>query len=233
VTTRALAAALFVLGIATPVSAKLVCPPGRFTIDTSGAGASLDGSELALGRGSATMGGTCAAISAGRYLPVMNRWTHVVARWKRCHGRTMSMRARFDLSNRDFYCSRIQGVIRTGAGRRIRFTAARIQECGNEIREPGEDCDGTDGTFYGMDCCTPDCRLKPDCPMLCDFTRFRCEGADEICALTCGGPGVCWKRADVECTKPVCDCAQTTTYPNRCAAFDAGAGVGYVGTCTP
>jgi hypothetical protein len=168
----------------------------------------------------------------GRYLDGMNRWLHVVARWNRCHGRAMVMRAKFDFTAE--YCTRLAGVIRTGAGRRTRFVATRIPECGNELRETGEQCDGQDGTFFGMDCCAADCRVKPDCPLICEFRRgFRCESADQICAYICGFGGVCSDRAAIDCgTAPVCDCSEQVTYADRCAAYDAGAGVAHEGACS-
>jgi hypothetical protein len=225
---------LILLGTAVPASAKLVCPPGRFTIETLGRSLGLDGSELVLGQGTLTMAGGCRTGSAGRYLAGMDRWLHVVARWKRCHGTGMVMRAKFALTVGD-YCTRLSGVIRTTSGRRTRFVATRIPECGNDLREPGEQCDGQDGTFFGMDCCAADCRVKPDCPLSCDFRRgFPCEDADQTCVTTCGFGGVCTDRAKVDCgTSPVCDCSEQVTYADRCAAFDAGAGVSADGACTP
>ena len=223
---------MILLGTAVPAAAKLICPPGRFTIDTSGTSTRFDGSELVLGRGTVMMGGSCFTASAGRYLDGMDRWLRVTARWKRCHGRAMVMRARFDATD-VAYCSKLAGVIRMESGRRIRLVAQRIAECGNDLREPGEQCDGQDGTFFGMDCCATDCRVKPDCPLSCDFRRgFPCEDAEQTCVTTCGFGGVCWDRGDVECgTTPVCDCGGQVTYANRCAAYDAGAGVDREGAC--
>jgi len=198
------------------------------------ANAHLDGTELVLGRGQVTLASGCTSVRAGRYFSGMNRWLHVNARWTRCHGRAMTMRARFDYDDPSF-CTRLEGEVRTRSGRKTSFTATRIPECGNELREPGEQCDGGDGTLFGLDCCAADCRVKPDCPVLCDFRRgFQCEGADEICATTCGFGGRCWPRADVPCKPgPVCDCSGEVTYSSNCAAYDAGAGVSRDGACTP
>jgi hypothetical protein len=226
---------VILLGTVMPAAAKLICPPGRFTIDTSGASPRLDGSELVLGQGTVRLAETCRSASAGRYLARSDRWLlRVVARWKHCHGRTMVMRARFDPTD-VAYCARLSGVIRSGSGRRTRFVASRIPECGNDLREPGEQCDGQDGTFFGMDCCAADCRVKPDCPVVCDLRRgFPCERAEQTCVTTCGFGGVCSDRAEVDCgTTPVCDCNHEVTYANRCAAYDAGAGVAQDGPCPP
>jgi hypothetical protein len=219
-----------VLGLAVSASAKLVCPPGRFTMQS--ANARFDGTELVLGRGRVTMASGCTSVRAGRYLPGMNRWLHVNARWNRCHGRSMIMRARFDHTDPSL-CGRIEGQVKTRSGRKIAFTATRIPECGNEIREPGEQCDGTDGVLFALDCCGADCRVKPHCRVLCDFRRgFPCEGADEVCVTACGFGGTCQPRADVSCEPgPVCDCSGEVTYPSNCAAYEAGAGVSRDGAC--
>jgi hypothetical protein len=147
----------------------------------------------------------------------------------------MVMRGRFDLD--DFSgCGRFDGHVKTRSGRKIAFTATRIPECGNTIREPGEQCDGTDGTLYGfVDCCGADCRVKPGCLVACDVRRgFPCEGADELCVTRCGYGGQCYPRADVAChAGPVCDCSGEITYSSNCAAYDAGTGVGNDGVCVP
>jgi hypothetical protein len=216
--------------MALSASAKLVCPPGRFTMQS--ANARIDGTELVLGRGHVTIASSCKSARAGRYLNGMNRWLSVNARWRRCHGRSMVMRARFDLTDPSL-CGRLKGTLRTASGRTA-FTAVRIPECGNEIRESGEQCDGQDGSLFVTDCCTADCRVKPGCPVLCDFRRgFRCEGADQICVTTCGYGGQCSPRTAVTCEPgPVCDCSGEVTYESNCAAYEAGAGVSRDGTCT-
>ncbi len=178
--TAPLLAAALVLGLAVSASAKAVCPPGRFTMQS--ADARFDGTELVLGRGKVTMASACTSVRAGRYLPGMNRWLHVNARWNRCHGRSMIMRARFDLTDPSL-CGRIDGHLKTRSGRKIAFTATRIPECGNEIREPGEQCDGSDGSQFALDCCNADCRVKPECRVVCDFRRgFQCARARTRCA---------------------------------------------------
>jgi hypothetical protein len=143
-------------------------------------------------------------------------------------------RARFDPTDLG-PCGRIDGQVKTRSGRKIAFTATRIPECGNEIREPGEQCDGADGALFFLNCCTGDCRVNPDCPVVCDFRRgFRCEGADEVCVTACGFSGTCRPRADLRCEPgPVCDCSGEVTYSSNCAAYDAGAGVSHKGACTP
>ena len=231
VTQRALVALLILLGTATVVSGKAVCSPGRFVIDTSGASAALDGRELVLGAGTVSLSGMCANAPGRRYQRGGDNWINRVAARLRCHGRSMALRARFDLNSA--YCTRLEGFIRTGSRRRIAFTALRIVECGNRVREAGEQCDGHDGVRFAADCCGADCRVKPGCPVLCETTRpFPCEGADEICVTTCGFVGACQPRAEVDCgTTPVCDCALQVTYADRCAAWEAGTGVGTEGPC--
>ena len=218
--------------MAVSTSAKLVCSPGRFAMQS--ANARFDGTDLVLGRGQVTMASTCASVRAGKYLSGMNRWLRVNARWDRCHGRSMSMRARFDHTDPSF-CGRIEGEVKTPSGRKTRFTATRIPECGNEIREPGEQCDGTDGTLFFGNCCNADCRVNSNCPVVCDFRRgFQCEGADEICVTTCSYGGTCAPRAKIPCEPgPVCDCSGEVTYASNCAAYEAGAGVSRDGACTP
>ena len=196
------------------------------------ADARFDGTELVLGRGQVTMASACTSTRAGRYLSAMNRWLFVNARWTRCHGRPMTMRARFDHTDPSL-CGRIDGQVKKRSGRKIAFTATRIPECGNEIREPGEQCDGGDGSQFGFDCCGPDCRVKAGCFVVCDFRRgFRCEGADEVCVTSCTFGGQCRPRADLTCEPgPVCDCSGEVTYQSNCAAYDAGAGVSSDGAC--
>ena len=194
--------------------AKLVCPPGRFTISTSGANVRLDGAELVLDRGRVILSGSCRSSSAWRYLPTTDRWLlHVVARWKRCHGPAIVMRARFDPTD-PASCTRLEGILRTASGRRSRFIAQRVPECGNELREPGEQCDRQDGSPFGRDCCGSDCRVKPGGPLVCDLRRgFPCETPDQTCVTTCGSGGTCANRADVDCgASPVCDCSGEVTY---------------------
>ena len=89
-------------------------------------------------------------------------------------------------------------------------TATRVPECGNELREPGEQCDGYDGAMFGMDCCGADCRVKPDCRVVCDSNRFPCESADEICVKACGYSGICQPRGNLVCKGPVCSCSSIT-----------------------
>jgi hypothetical protein len=119
---------LVLLGAALPAWGKLICPGGRFTVRTTAAG--LDGAELVLGSGAATLSGVCRAAPARRFLPGLRRWLFVKARWPRCHGPGLTMRARFDYTATS-YCRRLTGTLRVG-GRRVPFVAERIVECGNE-----------------------------------------------------------------------------------------------------
>jgi hypothetical protein len=125
----------------------VLCPPGRFTIQT---GAALHGRELVLGDGTVSLPGMCPVVHAERFTG--HGWTHLSARWRRCPRRALAMRARFDL-DRTSYCTRLEGVLRTGTRRRVPFVADRIRECGNGVREDGEQCDGGDGAIFGFDCC--------------------------------------------------------------------------------
>ena len=63
--TAPLLAAALVLGLAVSASAKIVCPPGRFTMQS--ADARFDGTELVLGRGQVMLASGCASVRAGKY----------------------------------------------------------------------------------------------------------------------------------------------------------------------
>jgi hypothetical protein len=225
---RALIGLVVVVGMAVPAFPKVLCPPGSFVIQTTG-GSAMDGTVLELGRGRARLGDTCATVRARRFHRASGSWLSVVrARWRRCDGRPVALRAQWDFEAP--YCTRLTGAVRTGGGRRTEFVADRVPACGNGIREGAELCDGQAGTFFAADCCTDDCRLKPDCPRLCDVW-FACE-PDEICGHICGFGGVCLERATTDCDGgPVCGCDGTTTYADRCVAYDAGTGVSSPGPC--
>lgn len=229
---------MIVVGTAMPVGAKLVCPPGRFAIVSLDGppGTALQGGELALGNGTARIAGACGAVRAKGFDRESRGWLlRVVARWRRCRGTPVAVRARFDLSAN--YCTRLEGFVRMGSHPRARFVAERIPECGNGLRERGEQCDGTAGCFlaFGRSCCRADCRLESGWPVTCDLGRgLPCEGEDEICVVNCSFGGICVPRAEVECgTTPVCDCNGQVTYANVCEAWDAGAGVANTGACPP
>jgi hypothetical protein len=207
--------------------AKVLCPPGRFTIHTLAA--PLNGGELVLGRGDAAITGMCDSVPGKRFMRGIGSWLNVSARWTRCHGPGVTVRARFDFTAQP-YCTRLEGVMRVGRHRRVPFIAERIAECGNGIREGDEQCDGADGSFAALDCCDDACHVK-DCPLVCD-DAFPCpEGS--FCARTCGLGGYCVPRGTLVCTAtPVCDC-DGRTWPNRCAAYEAGVGLAHYGACGP
>jgi hypothetical protein len=223
---RTLTVTILLLGIATPAAPKVLCPPGRYTLHTSGdtRAAAFDGLELVLGEGDATLAGTCAAVPARPFHRSSGSWLYRVrARWKRCQGRRLALHARFDLER--LYCTRLEGALRLGRSRRVRFVADRIPECGNELRERGEQCD--DGTE--SPCCGLDCRVKPGCAVWCD-RDFPCE-AGQLCVHVCRFSGVCSPRNEIDCGGPVCGCDEQTTYADRCAAYEAGTGPAYLGPC--
>lgn len=221
---RASAAVLLLAGMAMPVSAKVVCPPGQFTLHTQVA--ALDGGQLMLGEGDAAIADACGPVSAGDFHASTGRWLyHVRARWGQCHGRRLALRARFD--GRAPWCTRLTGVLRVGRSRRVGFVADRIPVCGNALREAGEQCD----EGHETPCCGLDCQVKPNCLVACDLRHFPCD-ADQLCVHNCGVGGACRPRAEVDCgSGPVCDCNEQTTYPDRCAAYEAGTGAGYPGPC--
>lgn len=219
---RTIAVLLILLGTTVPVLGKALCPPGRFTIRTMEP-SRFDGTELVLGEGRALLADSCATARAGQFHRATGNWLfRIRARWRRCDGRPLALHARWDFTTA--YCTRLNGVIRSGGGRRTAFVADRVPECGNGLRETGELCDGSAGTFFAAQCCTAGCGLEPGCPRLCD-RDFAC-GAEEICGYLCGFNGVCLERATVDCgSAPVCGCDLQTTYADRCAAYDAGSGV--------
>jgi hypothetical protein len=229
--TRSGCALLLVLLAASTAAAKYICPPGRFVLHIAGQGmAVLEGAELELGKGWVSLPGGCAAASGRRFLDGMDRWLNSIRTDRmRCdRGTSVRMRARFAIDGP--YCAWLEGTLRTGRGRRIPFVAERIPACGNGLRETGEQCDGTASAAWGT-CCADDCTVKPGCPVQCDQDRFLCV-APEICTYTCGFEGVCQAPERIDCASgPVCGCDNTTTYPDRCAAFAAGTGVSYAGAC--
>jgi hypothetical protein len=228
---RSFTTMLALIGMVAPAFAKIVCPPGRYTLHPAGSrAAALEGFELVLGEGDAAIGGACAAVPARDFHPTIGQWANRVrARWSGCRwGRPLALRARFDTYSA--YCARLEGVLRLGRGRRVRFSADRVPACGDGLRDKGEQCDGY--TLFGIEipCCTADCRVKPGCAARCD-RHFPCE-VGELCVYSCSNGGFCRPRAEVDCGGgPVCDCDQKTTYPDRCAAYEAGTGPAYSGPC--
>lgn len=189
-----------------------------------------DGLPLGLGAGMVDLSGLCPAIEArGGFSRPGNHWSGVRARWQRCTGpRRVLLRARFAFDAP--FCTRLTGRLRLGA-RRFRVVADRVPACGNGLREPGEQCDGVDSASQGQ-CCNPDCTVKAGCSVLCD-EYFPCGPAD-VCVSYCSSVSACEPRQALACGGgPVCGCDGTTTYPDRCAAFDAGTGVQYFGGCQP
>ena len=186
------------------------------------------GLHLRLGAGTAEIDALCPTVHApGSFHEPTGRWTQARVRWPRCEPRRpVVIRARFAFDAP--LCTRLAGRLRFGV-RRFRIVADRVPVCGNHVRDAGEECDGVD-VRYG-DCCDAECRALPDCPVRCD-AFFSC-GEGEVCVAGCRSGGVCAARADIDCgTRPVCAC-DGTTYADRCAAIDAGAGVAYPGACLP
>ena len=225
-------AMLATLVLAAPALAKYICPPGRFVlaVDRSSGTGMRDGMELELGRGAVKLSGVCPPARGRRYHPGLNAWLlRVTATWPRCRSRRgLALRARFDTNAP--YCTRLTGTLRSRSGARVRFVAERVPACGNNLRERGEQCDGTDSAGFGT-CCAADCTVKPGCAVQCDQEYFPCAGTD-VCTYQCGFNGLCKPRDTVDCgSGPVCGCDHATTYPDRCAAFADGTGVSRLGAC--
>jgi hypothetical protein len=221
-------------GMADPASAKVLCPPGEFVL-LSGAdtvrGQALAETKLMLGKGQAELTRLCERAPARRYYEPgyePGSWGHRVAgRFGRCKGgRPIKLRAKWDLVDSP-WCTTLAGELRVGRGRRVAFRAVRVPECGNRLREAGEQCDGK---LPYLDCCTPDCRIKPGCEVACD-QHFPCA-ADEGCVPKCGSYSTCRPLATLECGDgPVCACDRNTQFRDRCAAWDADQGVAIDGPC--
>jgi hypothetical protein len=224
------AGVLLMVGSVSPAFGKALCPSGEFTVIAPGA--ALDGETLVLGQGSVEVAGRCGPVRGGVYRSMNGRgwWLALVrAQWRKCDGRRLKLRAEWDFSER--YCSRLSGKLRVGARQRIAFVADRVSVCGNGLREPGEQCDGDEGTLFNPACCMADCQLAPDCPTICD-ADFPC-GADELCHQTCGWGGSCVPRSEVSCDDgPVCGCDLRTTFSSACAAYEAGTGIARKGACS-
>src|SRR5262245_58208864 len=96
--------------------AKLICPPGRFVIQPLGTPrmAMLDGRELVLGRGRASVTDMCRSVRARGFYRGPGLWGFSVqADWGRCLGHPLALRARFDLSD-SLVCTRLAGKLRVG-----------------------------------------------------------------------------------------------------------------------
>jgi hypothetical protein len=230
---RALAAGFLLLSLSAPAFAKYICPSGRFVVHAVGSAPEplRSGLPLELGTGRAELVGLCPTAPAGRFLHSIGRWAnHVRVRWPRCARMPFaSLRARF-VPDAPF-CTRLHGTLRLG-GRKFRVVADREPSCGNGLREVGEQCDGADSDQSGT-CCNADCTVKPGCLVHCDRTYFPCAAGD-MCVPSCWAPSVCWPRARLDCgAGPVCGCDAVTTYPNQCAAFEAGTGVSRPAACRP
>jgi cysteine-rich repeat protein len=224
--------ALLALGTVAPASAKVLCPPGEFVLESDTAdvrGQALAESKLMLGKGRAELTSLCELSPARGYYKPMGFWGHrVSSRLARCKGgRPIKLRATWDLLDAP-WCTTLDGVLRVGRGRRVAFRAVRVPECGNGLHEAGEQCD--DGNAAAGDCCTADCRAEPGCEVICD--RFFPCAADERCVPKCGGLSTCRPLATLECGDgPVCGCDRNTQFRDRCAAWDEGQGVGIDGPC--
>jgi hypothetical protein len=210
--------------------ARTACPGGRFMSDAPLVAGDTDpqAGAVVLNGGEITVGGSCTATTA--VVQRMRHRTRVRAAWASCSGLVGRVRLRATIGAS---CATLTGVIRA-RHHHHHFVASRQPDCGNEIREGQEECDGSA-------CCTADCRhaSDPSCPgdHACtadtDCTGDSAGGA--FCARPaghCDGPGVCRSTA-VVCTAnvdPVCGC-DGKTYPNACEAGAHGVNVAFPGAC--
>jgi hypothetical protein len=203
------------------------CPDGRFRFDVVGPRARLEpGQVIELATRTVALPTVCPpALADSDPFSAPGRWfLRVHARWDTCLSPSpiRGVRARFDSS-----CAALDGVLRVGRGRKARFQATRLAQCGDGILQAPEECDTP-----GDPCCTTDCRVVSGCSGPCR------SGADCAAVAYCDWGGVCGATQG-ECRLvgpnpcgfgPVCGC-DGLNYPDPCSASAAGVPSEYFGEC--
>ncbi len=203
------------------------CPDGRFSIDAVGTRARLaPGQILELDSRTVALPSVCPPAPADDDpFSTDGRWfLRVNAHWDACvsPSRIRGIRARFASS-----CAALDGVLRLGRARRVRFHASRLQQCGDGILQAPEECDAASDS-----CCAPDCRIVTGCSGPCRSDADCASVAYCDWGAICGATeGECRLPQPNPCaTGPVCGC-DGVTYPDRCHASAVGVPIEYLGAC--
>jgi hypothetical protein len=209
------------------VAKPVDCPDGRYLVEVVAERAGLpDGQPIDLSLGTVAVSSVCPPAVARRFgFEAEGRWFgRVDARWPACvSGSPISgIRSRFDRT-----CTALKGKLLLRGGKRARFQASRVPQCGDGVLQGSEECDPR----HGEPCCE-DCRVVPGCSGPCQTDAdcaavARCEW-NGGCGTTSGECRVGFDPSS--CGGPVCGC-DGQTYADACAASAARMPFEYYGAC--